>query len=177
MKVDRIIRSDELRPAFPLPDTNEREVVPDRWNGPHVGLRVMEAFRTLSCIPASKGPKMFGEAWPAYSYEWGDLMAQQEQDADEQRHHQKAQNQSKEMPSVEAVTRMERCLYWPAHYLWFECDLLFAVNRLASAYALDRDAEWVVRKFGGFADTWRAEHDKGCGRIAEGLILDRVAVF
>jgi len=172
----RVIRPGEMEDWHPLDGVPAPEYIPEQWEGPHVGVRIMEAFRTLSRIPASRGPKMFGTAWPAYSYEWGDMLAQQEQDADERRRHESAQNRSTIMPSAEDVTRMERCLYWPSHYLW-EVFLLYAVNRLASARAIDRDSEWVARRYGGAADHWRVLHDDGCGRIAERLIRDRVAVF
>jgi hypothetical protein len=34
-----------------------------------------------------------------------------------------------------------------------------------------------TRRRGGYADTWRQRHDKGCAIIAAGLIRDRIPVF
>ena len=56
-------------------------------------------------------------------------------------------------------------------------ELMVAVNMIALAHALDRDAGWVAHKKGGYADTWRERHDAGCAIIAAGLISDRIAVF
>jgi hypothetical protein len=35
----------------------------------------------------------------------------------------------------------------------------------------------VTRKRGGFADTWRQRHDRGCEIIAAALAADRTPVF
>ncbi|QHP69810.1 hypothetical protein EI171_22440 [Bradyrhizobium sp. LCT2] len=52
-----------------------------------------------------------------------------------------------------------------------------SVNAVALAHAQDRDAGWVARKRGGYADTWRERHDRGCEIIATALIKDRTPVF
>jgi hypothetical protein len=51
------------------------------------------------------------------------------------------------------------------------------VNAVSLAHALDRDAGWVAKKRGGYADTWRQRHDRGCELIARGLATDLVPVF
>jgi hypothetical protein len=43
--------------------------------------------------------------------------------------------------------------------------------------AMERDSEWVANKRGGFAETWRANHDRGCEIIARGLRDEMVPVF
>jgi hypothetical protein len=48
--------------------------VPSTWNGPHVGRRLCEAMVTLKDLPMGRGTAT--SAWPAYCYEWEDLLAQ-----------------------------------------------------------------------------------------------------
>jgi len=48
---------------------------------------------------------------------------------------------------------------------------------VAWAHSLDRDSGWVAAKRGGYADTWRERHDRGCDIIARGLRACRTPVF
>jgi hypothetical protein len=158
----------------PLEDAVMDDIPPNLWNGPHVGKRLAEAMRTLRLIPmpAVAG---YGAAWPAYSYEFEDLLAQQEQGELEKT--QRMQNRTRVLPSYSDVTRMEAAIIWPARYLRGLDHLLRAVNAVALAHSLERDAGWVAAKRGGYADTWRANHDRGCDIIAEGLRAELVPVF
>jgi hypothetical protein len=45
------------------------------------------------------------------------------------------------------------------------------------AHAADQDIGAVVRRHGGFVDTWRERHEQGCARIAAALRRDMVPVF
>ena len=72
---------------------------------------------------------------------------------------------------------MEAAIYWPAQYLTRSDWLLRAVNAVALAHAMDHDAGWVAARRGGFADTSRANHDRGCEVIASGLRGELVPVF
>jgi len=112
---------------------------PPRWDGPHVGRRLMEAMRTLRMLPMP-GVTGYRPAWPAYAYEFEDLLAQHEQGELERTQQQ-------------------------------------AVNCVALAHALERDAGWVAAKRGGYADTWRQRHDTGCEIIATRLRVELVPVF
>jgi hypothetical protein len=146
---------------------------PARWSGPHVGRRLTEAMRTLALLPMGAGS---GHAvWPPYCYEWDDLLAQQAQGELERT--QQLQNRIRLLPSLRAVTEMELAICWPAEYLGRLPDLLRAVNAVALAHSLDRDAGWVAAKRGGYGDTWRQRHDAGCSIIAQGLRAGRVPVF
>ena len=49
--------------------------MPATWTGPHVGRRLCEAMQTLALLPMGKAAPVLG--WPAYCYEWDDLLAQQ----------------------------------------------------------------------------------------------------
>jgi hypothetical protein len=147
---------------------------PPRWSGPHVSLRLVEALRTLRLIPMP-GARGYGCAWPPYAHDWEDLLAQQAQG--ELERNQQIKNRSREMPVRRDIARMEAAIYWPAQFLGNAIDLVAAVNAVAWAHALDRDSGWIAAKRGGYADTWRARHDRGCNMIARGLRLNRVPVF
>ncbi|WLB66050.1 hypothetical protein QIH96_13160 [Bradyrhizobium japonicum] len=146
---------------------------PSRWSGPHVGRRLTEAMRTLALLPMGGGGGASG--WPAYVYEWDDLLAQQAQGELERT--QAMQNRIRLLPSSREVQRMEQCIVWPAEYLARLVPLLVAVNAVAWAHSLDRDSGWIAAKRGGYGDTWRERHDQGCEIIARGLRSCRVPVF
>ncbi|KRQ99255.1 hypothetical protein [Bradyrhizobium valentinum] len=158
----------------PLEDAVMEDIAPSTWNGPHVGKRLAEAMRTLRTLPVGAGGGS-GNAWPPYCYEFDDLVAQKEQGELEQT--QKIQNRVRVMPSLSDVSRMEIAIFWPAQFLGHRPELMTAVNAVALAHSMERDAGWVTRKRGGYADTWRARHDAGCVVIADGLHFDRVPVF
>ena len=146
---------------------------PPQWTGPHVGRRLCEAMRTLKELPMGNGGG--SSCWPAYSYTFDDLLAQQAQGELERT--QQLQNRIRLLPSLRAISEMETAIVWPAEYLGRLPDLLRAVNAVALAHSLDRDSGWVAAKRGGYGDTWRQRHDAGCSLIAQGLRAGRVPVF
>lgn len=168
-----LIKRDDLTSMDLLDDASA--ALPPRWTGEHVGLRIAEGFVTFRAMPlGAKGGA--ASAWPSYMYEWEDLLAQQAQGELEAT--QRQQNRTRVSPSVREITRAIEVSYWPMKYLAMKHpQLCEAVNAVALAHALDRDAGWVTRKRGGFADTWRQRHDRGCEIIAAGLVNDRVSVF
>lgn len=168
-----LIKREEMQRLHPL-DVQE-EVVPNVWDGMHVGLRLTEALATLRLLPMPFDGGS-GGAWPAYIYEFDDLVEQQRQGELERT--QKIQNRTRISPSLNEISRMEICLWWPMQYLYLEVPhLLTAVSWVAHAHAINRDIKWVVRKRGGYADTWLDNFDKGCGLIADGLVEEKVSVF
>jgi hypothetical protein len=148
--------------------------LPVRWDGPHVGRRLMEAMQTLRLMPMG-GAIGYRPAWPAYAYEFDDLIAQHEQGELERT--QAIQNRTRTMPTLRAITAMERALIWPASYLARSPRIAQATNCVALAHALDRDVGWVAAKRGGYADMWRQRHDRGCEIIASRLREKRVSIF
>ena len=137
---------------------------PATWNGPHVGRRLMEGMQTLRLLP-TPGAIGFGSPWPAYIYEFEDLLAQEQQGELERT--QKLQNRTRLMPSIREIGGCEAAIV----------EIASAVNSVALAHALDRDAGWVASKRGGYADTWRQRHDLGCEIIAGCLRKERVPLF
>jgi hypothetical protein len=162
----------------PLDNPSDFEPLPPKWTGGHCALRLCEGFKTLRQLPIRGAPLGFKNSyWVAYSYEWQDLLAQAEGEAEALKVTQRSQNRVRVQPSLQEVTRCEAVIGWSAQYLRAFDHLCEAVNIVALAHSLGRDAGWCTRKRGGYADTWRQRHDKGCAIIATGLIRDRVPVF
>jgi hypothetical protein len=162
-------------PAFLSPLDLLAPELPKIWDGGHVGLRLSEGFATLRLLPMNGAPHGLPSAWPAYRYEFDDLLAQAE--TAELERTQRLQNRAKVLPSANEVTHAITATYWPIQYLSARPEICEAVNAVGLAYSLDKDAGWVTRKRGGFADTWRSRHDKGCEIIAAGLMADKTPVF
>src|SRR4030095_13217471 len=74
--------------------------LPVRWDGPHVGRRLMEAMQTLRLMPMG-GAIGSRPAWPAYAYEFEDLIAQEQQGELERT--QAIQNRTRTMPTLRAI--------------------------------------------------------------------------
>lgn len=163
--------------AFTLDLLEEQtDVPPPTWSGAHVGLRITEGFVTFRTMQVKDYSTEARTAWPSYMYEFDDLVEQQKQGELERT--QQQQNRTRVSPSVREIARAIEVCYWPMKYLSVRYPWLCeAVNAVSLAHALERDAGWVTRKRGGYADTWRARHDEGCEIIAAGLLADRVPVF
>jgi hypothetical protein len=171
---EMLLRRDDPLKFNPLEDMVMDDIAPSVWSGPHVGKRLAEAMRTLRMLPMG-GIAGYVATWPPYSYEWQDLLAQNEKGELEKT--MRSQNRVRLLPSYSDVTRMEAAIYWPAKFLVQQDWLLRAVNAVALAHSMERDSEWVANKRGGFAETWRANHDRGCEIIARGLRDEMVPVF
>lgn len=153
------------------------DLPPKKWNGPHAGKRMAEAFKTLLVLPTVHGPREFGAAWPGYVHDWSDLLAQTGMSADERERDRRAQNRVRLVPSMVEVSRMEIALDWPRRYLAGLPTLVLGVNAMSMAHALDRDAGWIAKRRGLDGETWQQRHWNGCEIISRGLLYDRVAVF
>jgi hypothetical protein len=170
-----LIKADAIR-FNPLEDAVMVEVLPSAWNGPHVSVRIADAFNTLSRLPSASRRTALG-FWPAYEYSWQDTLAQLEQAAEEQARERRIRNRVRITPDIAEVSRMERAIYWPAHYLGGMPMLARAVNSMAFAHAIGRDVTWLARKRGGDPNLWQRSHWAGCALIARGLGRDKVGVF
>ena len=147
---------------------------PSTWDGPHVGRRLCEAMRTIRLLPMPAVAGYRGN-WPPYVYEFDDLVAQEKQGELERT--QKLQNRTRLLPSLREITHMEIAICWPVMFLSRSMHIVIAVNAVALAHSLERDAGWVAAKRGGYADTWRQRHDQGCEIIARELRAGLVPVF
>jgi hypothetical protein len=89
-------------------------------------------MRTLLLMPAAaRGPKAFGNAWPAWSYSWEDQLAQQAMETDQREQIERAQNRVRILPSSTDIAHMETAIAWPARYLR---DFPHLLRTVASKY-------------------------------------------
>jgi hypothetical protein len=151
------------------------EGLPRAWTGSHVGRRLTEGFAVSVRMPLGAHTGCYRRPCLPIVHEADDLDGQKEQRALERA--MNMQDRVSIVLSSEEISYCDETLYWPMKYLYGELQLAKAVNRVAAAYAHDRDADWVAAKHGGTAADWLARHDEGCRRIAAGLIKDRVTVF
>ena len=61
----------------PLEHVSAPEYVPSLWDGPHCGVRLVQAFKTLSAIPVAKGPSSRSGYWPRHPMEWIEIVAKE----------------------------------------------------------------------------------------------------
>jgi hypothetical protein len=163
--------------STPLPDFNllDEDHPPPKWCGDWVSRRWVEGLKTLRLIPFKGAPPGFGKAWPAYAYEWQDLIAQQQQGELQATQHE--QNRVRLQPSYRQVTMCEAVISWPLYLADLE-PVLLAFNRVGWAYACERDATFVVAsRYGGCAETHLARYVKGCTLISDKLRGYRIPVF
>lgn len=148
-----------------------RAPLPLTWTAPHVALRIMQGFQIQQLSP-ERDCFSVRSGWPDYKHAPDDLDEQTKQRGLEEA--QAVQDQ----PSGADIARADEVTYWAMKYLGSKFPpLAAAVNAVACARAQGGDAASAARKYGGYADTWRERHDRGCELIAEGLIADRVRVF
>jgi hypothetical protein len=72
----------------PLDGGPAPEYVPERWDGPHVGKRLVEGLCTLMLMPMPRGPRASR----------ADLLAQQEADAEQRQRDQREANRTRVRP-------------------------------------------------------------------------------
>jgi hypothetical protein len=161
----------------PLDDLPAPEFIPPHWNGPHVQLRLTDAWRVLSKMPwRSPYPRSFGSSWPSYGVEWQDLLAMAEAGTLETM--QREANRTRVLPSAKEISQMERAITWPMQYLDDPREVLI-VNVCTRVASFDGDLQREIKRrhYGGDADQWRELNWKFCDSIADSLIADRVIVF
>src|SRR5258707_718381 len=78
------------------------EYIPEQWDGVHVSVRLVEAFKTLSNLPGA-GLSSIASFWPAYHYEWEDLLAQRQSDLATQEEDAKERNRARVRPSAQDI--------------------------------------------------------------------------
>jgi hypothetical protein len=118
------------------PSRREREV-PVQWNQIWVLNRLEEAAEVRAMMPASTRPKEFGQAWPAYDYDRGDLNAQLE--TYELEKTLADRNKVRLQPSAAQVTRAEQAERWPFEFLsdWPELARAIGLRTLWSVMKVD----------------------------------------
>jgi hypothetical protein len=169
----------QLIPAnewHPLNQVPAPEYVPPNWIGPHVGLRMVEAYKTLSRLP-NRGMVNKSGVWPAYIHDWADMLAQQSSDVDVREAEANAQNRARLMPTATDISRMEKAIGWPARYLGGEPRLARLVQRAAMFRARDMSLDNIAHRLRRSAAAVRKDNREGLDIIASGLNRDREPVF
>jgi hypothetical protein len=161
----------------PLSGHKAPEYVPPFWIGPHVGLRLVEAFRTLQNMPINGVPSGFVNSWPEYRYSWTDELAQAGADQEQQQSEAKARNYTKINPSAQAIARMEQAIVWPARYLAGVPQLLRTVGPGVIAKSRNRPLTYAAERLRMPARLFRRWYHEGLDLIAEGLRRNAVGVF
>jgi hypothetical protein len=146
------------------------EVLPDHWHGPHVGLRLADAFITLRRLPMSE--RTYRTCWPAYA---NDVNAEQNDalSLGELELQQDARNRTHILPSAVEISQCDEAIGWPARYLKKDRNLARAVQFAARWGDYGR----IAKKRGGTADLWQIRNWTGTALIADGLNRDGVRVF
>ena len=158
----------------PLDGVPAPEYIPEYWIGPHVGLRMVEGFRTLLLMPFPQTNTGKG-FWPDYWHDWADLLAQEESDNLLKDERDAAANRARVMPSAQDITRMETVISWGARYLQPQQAKL--VQYIALMRARDCELEAVAHRLRRDESDLRKTNRRALDQIATGLHHDRVKVF
>ena len=128
-------------------------------------------------------PRGHGNGWPAYRYEWHDLLSMlDDQSGEAMKLLAEERNHVKIPPSSTEISNMEAALGWQGDYL-HGCDpaLTRGFNLCGLAAARECSVDDIVRHgrhAGALSPTrWRELGLAAASRIAHGLTADRVGVF
>lgn len=160
----------------PLDGVPAPEFVPPEWTGPHVGVRLADAWRVLSKMPIERiTPRAYGRCWPQYRHEWEDLLAMVGAELEAM---QREVNRVRILPTAKEISRMEQAMAWPVVFLKAARQVLIVhvCARIAS-FDGDLDREIRRRRYGGSGEQWQKLNWDYCDSIADGLIEQRVMVF
>jgi hypothetical protein len=162
----------------PLSGVPAPDYVPAQWDGPHVGRRLIEAFRTLSLMPVSTRPRSFRSSWPDCAQEATDYFAaaiDQTLGAELE----EGRNRVRLTPTGVEIQRMEQAIGWPAHYLASRAMLAVVVQEVASQRARSSTAslERIARRLRRSPTYLRRCNRAGLDLIAAELRRDSVPVF
>jgi hypothetical protein len=162
----------------PLSGVPAPEYIPPQWDGPHVGHRLVQAFRTLAQMPVNTRPRSFRSSWPAYAQEAIDYFAAAI-DKDLGAELEEGRNRVRLAPSGIEIQRMEAAIAWPAHYLRDRPMRAVVVQEVASLRASSATASLagIARRLRRSPTYLRRCNRAGLDLIAAGLRSDAVAVF
>jgi len=169
------------------------EYIPEMWIGPHCGLRMIEAFKTLGMMPNRK-LSTGGGFWPDYWPEWQDMLAREQSELELKEERERQQNKARVMPSAQDISRMEIVISWAAHYLLPEqaklvqyialmrsrdCDIDAVAHRLWKQELQSPRQRWRMKQvmLADYQKQMRKANRDGLDLIALGLRADKIEVF
>jgi len=162
----------------PLDGVPAPEYIPETWSGPHVGVRMVEGFKTLMNLPSAGARSTASGYWPETWATWEDLLAQTTADVATQEMDAAEKNRVRVRPTAQDVSRMEAVIVWPARYLalrWL--SLARTVQSVALLRAREFDLEMIARKLRRGSKELRFANRDGLDLIARGLRQDGALVF
>lgn len=163
----------------PLDGGPAPEYIPEQWDGVHVSVRLVEGFKTLSCLPEKDRHKQSASGfWPETWAEWGDELAQVTSDTAQREIDAKIRNKVRSRPSSQDVGRMEIVLMWPAKFIAHQSvSMARVVQGVAFMRAKDYEMEKIARKFRMGPKHVRRINREGLDLIACGLRKHSEPVF
>ena len=150
---------------------------PERWDGDHVGRRLVDAFRTLDRLPRPKGPRQAGNHWPLHRVEWADRLAQAELPERERRERERRQNDLAFRPSGGEIARMDAALDWLRDLRGRDPDLALLVTLWAYRTVRRRPLRALAQELGISPPTFYKRRDRALAWLAETLEAQAVPVF
>ena len=160
----------------PLDGVPAPEYIPKNWDGPHVGRRLIEGFRTLARTPMRQAAGFRPTSWPLYRQEVSEYFAALV-DAENPIAAAAERNRARLAPSAVEITRMELVIGWPARYLGDQPELAIIVQVVARYRALDWPLEDIARKLRRAPPLVRRCNRLGLDTIASGLVREAIAIF
>lgn len=167
----RILGASELRTAAAAETPRAALTL---WSFPAVHARLKEAAQTLDRMPARTRPQQFGNGWPQWTYDRGDLNAQQQ--SGELEIAMGMRNRVRSAATPDQIARMLQTLDWASRYLGDKPEVARAVNLAAQWSARGQSFERMAVREGLRADWLSRQWIHGLRLIAGGLNRDRVAV-
>jgi hypothetical protein len=164
----------------PLEHITAAEYIPPVWIGSHAGLRLVQAFKTLSTIPVAKGPSSKSGYWPHHPMEWIDIVAKEHEYLNDPGQAREAAQQwarTRHRCTPEEVSRMEAALSWAGHYLGHRPLVARVVQSVAQLRSIGWEGDRIARRLHKPAVTIRRTNRAGLDAIAAGLRRDGVTVF
>lgn len=182
----QIVRESELIPSHdgwhPLSGHQAPEYVPTAWDGPHAGLRLVQAFKTLARLPMPHHIFSNSGYWPSSRMEWVDRV-EIERDwrlnpgCESLRDALQQWARRRGLPSAEEISRMELAIAWPARYLARRPRVMRVVQRVAVHRARGIDSDVIAHKLHMHVARLRRINRTGLDEIAAGLRANNVVMF
>ena len=153
------------------------DLVPPAWTAEHVGLRLVEAFRTLDRMPRAKGPRQPGNHWPRTRLEWADRLAQAELPEAERRAREALHNALALRPSGREIDQMDRALDWLRDLRAVDPGLALVTSLWALRTARRRSLRALCREKGWAPATFYKLRARALDHLAATLNAGGVPVF